>query len=40
VTDEAYRTEYAEGMTEGIREALAVRAVYPRVLVREEILAT
>jgi hypothetical protein len=33
VTDEAYRAEYAEGMTEEIREALAVRAVYHRVLV-------
>lgn len=35
VTDEAYRSEFAEGMTEEIREALAVRAVYHRVLVTE-----
>jgi hypothetical protein len=33
VTDEAYRSEFAEGMTAEIREALAVRAVYHRVLV-------
>lgn len=36
VTDEAYRAEYAEGTTEEIREAFAVRAVYQRVLVRGE----
>ena len=35
VTDEAYRSEFAEGMTEEIREALAVRAVYHRVLVTD-----
>jgi hypothetical protein len=33
VTDEAYRSEFAEGMTAEIREAMAVRAVYHRVLV-------
>lgn len=33
VTDESYRAEFAEGMTAEIREALAVRAVYHRVLV-------
>lgn len=33
VTDEAYRSEFAEGMTAEIREALAVRAVYHRILV-------
>ena len=33
VTDEAYRAEFAEGMTAEIREAMAVRAVYHRVLV-------
>jgi len=33
VTDEAYRAEFAEGMTSEVREALAVRAVYLRTLV-------
>jgi len=33
VTDETYRSEFAEGMTAEVREALAVRAVYHRVLV-------
>lgn len=33
VTDEAYRSEFAEGMEAEIREAMAVRAVYHRVLV-------
>ncbi len=36
VTDDTYRSEYAEGMTAEIREALAVRAVYHRVLVEPE----
>lgn len=33
VTDEVYRSDFAEGMTAEVREALAVRAVYHRVLV-------
>ena len=33
VTDESYREEFAEGMTAEVREAMAVRAVYHRVLV-------
>ncbi|MEM7143033.1 MAG: hypothetical protein AAF548_18565 [Actinomycetota bacterium] len=33
LTDEKYREEFAEGMTAEIREAMAVRAVYHRVLV-------
>ena len=33
VTDESYREEFASDMTEEIREALAVRAVYLRRLV-------
>lgn len=36
VTDESYREEFAAGMTAEIREALAVRAVYQRVLVTED----
>ena len=33
VTDEVYRSDFAEGVTAEVREALAVRAVYHRVLV-------
>ena len=33
VLDAGYRAEFAEDMTEELREALAVRAVYHRVLV-------
>lgn len=36
LTDDAYREEFAEDMTAEIREALAVRAVYHRVLVSED----
>jgi hypothetical protein len=35
VTDEVYRSDFAEGMTAEVREALAVRAVYHRVLVSD-----
>jgi len=35
VTDETYRSDFAEGMTREVREALAVRAVYHRVLVSD-----
>jgi len=35
VTDDVYRSEFAEGMTAEVREALAVRAVYHRVLVSD-----
>ena len=37
VTDEAYRSDFAEGMTAEIREAMAVRAVYHRVLVEPSV---
>ena len=33
VLDSSYRSEFAEDMTEELREALAVRAVYHRTLV-------
>ena len=33
VTDQAYRSEFAEEMTSEVRDALAVRAVYLRRLV-------
>lgn len=36
VTNEVYRSDFAEGMTAELREALAVRAVYLRVLVPSE----
>ncbi|MEQ8840495.1 MAG: hypothetical protein RIB98_05910 [Acidimicrobiales bacterium] len=39
VTDEAYRADFAEGMMSEIREALAVRAVYLRVLVPERVIS-
>ena len=35
VLDSSYRSEFAEDMTEELREALAVRAVYHRALVTE-----
>ena len=35
VLDAGYRSEFAEDMTEELREALAVRAVYHRVLVED-----
>ena len=37
VTDESYRAEFASEMTDEIREALAVRAVYHRRLVGEAV---
>lgn len=35
ITDQSYREEHAQEMTDEIRQALAVRAVYHRVLVEE-----
>jgi len=35
VHDASYHTEFAEDMTDELREALAVRAVYHRTLVPE-----
>ena len=38
VLDASYRSEFAEDMTEELREALAVRAVYHRTLITETML--